>query len=222
MKMSLEKIAEKVGSILDKRNINNIPCEVGLILDGSGSMSSDYNNGTVQEVVERVLAIAMKVDRDKKVDSWIFADNFRANETVTMENIAGYVDKYAIKNWSFGGTSYSPVLKAAIDSFFPAKGLFSVFKKKLDAPVLLIFITDGDANDNSKTNEVIKEATKKNVYIQLLGIGTGSSFSYLKETAEKYDNVGFLPIKNVSNIPEEDLFDGLLSDDFATWVKKFK
>lgn len=222
MKISLEKKQDTVKSILEKRNINDIPCEVGLILDGSGSMQYEYSNGVVQEVVERVLAIAMQVDRDKKVDCWTFANKFRANTTVTTSNIEDYVDKYGIKNWQFSGTSYAPVLKAAIESFFPSKTLFSFFKKKLDAPVLLIFITDGDTDDESKTDNVIEEASKKNVYIRLMGIGSGSSFSYLRKTAEKYDNVGFLPIQNISKISEEDLYDGILSDDFAQWVKKFK
>ena len=65
-------LSKKVEFVLEKRNIPNLKCEVAFVSDVSGSMHSFYSNGTMQSVYERIFAISLKCDQDKKVDSFIF------------------------------------------------------------------------------------------------------------------------------------------------------
>lgn len=229
MAIDLAKKAEKAKIVLAKRNINNIPCEVGLVTDCSGSMEHNFSSGAVQEVVERVLAIAMNVDRDQKVDSWVFDTRVKKVETVTPDIIDGYVNKHVLKKCGWGGTNYAPALSEAMENFFPKKssgggflsGLFNKGPQPIDAPAFIIFITDGDNGDKRDTIKVIEEAQKYNIYFQLVGIG-GGSFPFLEKLANDYPNVGYANLTSIRDIDDEDLFELLLNDEFAGWVSQFR
>lgn len=65
---SISLLKKNVGVILEKKNLNNVVARVGLVLDISGSMRKLYKNGTVQNVVERILAVASRFDDDGQLD----------------------------------------------------------------------------------------------------------------------------------------------------------
>lgn len=46
MAIDINKRVETVGIVLEKRKMNNIPCQVKLAIDKSGSMQNLYENGT--------------------------------------------------------------------------------------------------------------------------------------------------------------------------------
>lgn len=227
MTLSLEKRAEKVGIVLSKRNINNVKAQVKLAIDRSGSMNTLYNNHTVQDVVERILAIGMKVDMDKVIDVWAFHHGVHECKSATVDNIEHYVDREIVRKVSSGATSYGPVMEAIITSSTEVKkvgflgGLFH--KKEVPKPadpVLGIFITDGQSDDEGRSEKLIKDSQDKDIYWMLVGIGE-SSFPFLKKLADKYPNCGYTPITDIAKIDDDDLFELLLCDEFAEWVKKF-
>lgn len=53
------------------------------MLDVTGSMRTLYKNGTVQEVVERILAVASKFDDNAALDVWVYDHEFSRLPTVT-------------------------------------------------------------------------------------------------------------------------------------------
>ena len=57
-------LKKKVRIVLEKKQIQHVTAKVGLVLDISGSMRKLYNDGTVQKVVERILAVASQFDDD--------------------------------------------------------------------------------------------------------------------------------------------------------------
>lgn len=59
---------ENVKQVLEKKNIRGVKARVGLVLDITGSMRALYKNGTVQKVVERILAVAHEFDDDGVLD----------------------------------------------------------------------------------------------------------------------------------------------------------
>ena len=79
--MSLEKImldkapklvnlAKKATMSLEKRQLQNLTAKVALVSDATGSMNRQYREGDVQEVVNRILPLAVSFDDDQQLDCW--------------------------------------------------------------------------------------------------------------------------------------------------------
>ena len=80
-KVSLEKImldkapklvnlAKKATMSLEKRQLQNLTAKVALVSDATGSMNRQYREGDVQEVVNRILPLAISFDDDQQLDCW--------------------------------------------------------------------------------------------------------------------------------------------------------
>lgn len=220
MAIDINKRVETVGIVLEKRKMNNIPCQVKLAIDKSGSMQNLYENGTVQDVVERVLAISLKVDQDGTVDVYAFHSSTKEVKSVTLPLMENYVKKEIVDKVGWGGTSYAPAFKAIVESSKAKKGLFGFGAKPAD-PTLAIFITDGENDDESAAEKIIKETQSENIYWLLMGIGH-ANFRFIEKLGEKYPNAGFVPITDISAIDDDDLYSAMLNEELATWFQKFK
>lgn len=227
MAIDLSKKKEAVGIVLTKRNLINPPsCEVGVAIDISGSMQHEYSSGTVQEIVERILALALRFDQDGKLDFWTFANGKDYIGTVSEDQIENYVQRKVLNNplvTKWGGTDYSPVLSDIYNKYFGSgKGFMSIFGKgkKTTSPVIIFFITDGENSDRSEFEKLLKDFRSQNVYIQIIGIGR-ASLHYVKKIAEQEPNVGFDQIFDVSSLSDEQMIEKMIPQEFADWVKKF-
>lgn len=225
MAVSLDKKIEAAKVVLTKRQLLTPPqVDVALAIDISGSMQDEYQDGLVQEITERCLALALNFDRDRKLDVWTFNTSTQYVGDVTEQKFEGYVNREIlnsskIKKW--GGTSYSPVLKSVRDKFFggTVSGIMSMFKKKnTTSPVFLMFITDGDNNDHDEFEKILKQLRSDNIYIQMVCIGN-DNFSYAKRVADAEPNVGFCEIRNVKALNDEQMMEKLVSDEFVNWAK---
>jgi hypothetical protein len=234
MSIDLEKQVKKASIVLEKRGIAKIPCQVKLAIDKSGSMDSLYRANVVQKVVERVLAISMNVDMDGTVDIWAFHNDSLPAKAVTADKIDGYVNREIMNKFNWGGTSYAPVMedilqescgsnmqkaKSFLGGLFGKPSTTAVNVAGAD-PILAILITDGENDDKSSTEDVIKNSQGQNIYWQLIGIG-GSRFPFLDSMGEKYPNCGFVGIGNIDRIDDEDLYSAIINEEFASWIKKF-
>ncbi len=122
-----------------------------------------------------------------------------------------------------GGTSYAPVLKSILSNFGSSSG-FAGFGKKSADPVYLIFITDGSNDDKSASESVIREMSKKNIFVQFIGIGS-DRFDFLQKLDDlggrDIDNTDFKSVNDISNISDSDLYE-LLMDEFPGWMEEAK
>jgi hypothetical protein len=132
-----------------------------------------------------------------------------------------YIQKFLsdVRSIYGGGTSYASALKLIRDDIKPSSGFLGFGKKKAAGPTYLKFITDGDTGDEAETEKLLKELGDNNVYIQLIGIGRGSSFSFLRRMADKYDFVGFVTFPNLEQTTDEQMYEALLGDEFCEWIK---
>jgi hypothetical protein len=226
MAIDLGKQSEKVKFALSKRKINNIPCQVKFVMDCSGSARWLYTNGTIQKVTSMIFPIAFTVDMDKLLDFFIFDSGCKQiDKPVDASNFESYIETQVMKQAGWGGTNYAPFVKAVIESSKPEpakKGLFGFGSKaaKPADPVLAVAITDGANDDEYAAEQTFKEAADKNIYWMLVGVGN-ANFSFLEKMAKKYPNVGYLPLTDLSVVSDDDLYDGLINDEFAAWVQKF-
>lgn len=241
MSINLEKRAEQVKIILEKRNITKIPAvRVGMAVDTSGSIRDMFNDGSMQKTVDRLLAVAMKFDDNGELDMWHFNSVFSQLPQATKEDYETYVKNKILNNGSvrlWGGTTYGDVINDVVKYYFgsstkPAEktGLLGgLFGKKAAAPVvnsaagipaMCFFLTDGACQDQAAARAALREAKQHNVYWNLIGVGDPSEFRLLQEMADELPNVGFLNLKSLS-MTDEQIYEALISEEFCTWIKKF-
>ena len=237
-------LSKKVEIVLTKRNLTNVKAQVGVAMDISGSMQKLYSNGTVQLTMDRLLAVACKFDDNQTLDAWTFSNGYDAIKPITPDLFSVYVQQHILDNRKvakWGGTNYAPVIQAAIEHYgfeAPAApstggGFFSMFKKP-DAPAhvsiptpstvnappaFLIVVTDGENSDAQAARRVFEAAAKYDIYIEFVGIGN-TDFRFIEEVADEYPNVGFVAIRDLESMSDETLYDSLVNNEFAEWIKQ--
>ena len=220
---SLIDLSKKVSIVLEKRNAINIKAQVGFVFDGSISMRKWYK-GIMQEITNRVQAIAVKFDDNQTLDAWMFTTEAFELKPATPGMFGKYVDEYVLPNKGmWGGTNFSPVLRMVRDHYFGGN-IASGFLKSIVGsvgkdPVYLIFETDGDNGDEEATEEILESLASKRIYIQFVGVGTDTTFEFIQRMAEKYPHVGFVDLSNPTSVSDEQMYEKLLCEEFITWMK---
>ncbi len=202
---------------LEKKQLTGITARVGIVLDITGSMKKLYNNGTVQEVVERILAVASKFDDNGTLDVWVYDNEFSRLPSVTEQDFGRYVFTQIINNreiHKFGSNNEPPVMEDVIHKYTK--------EEKDGSPVFIIFINDGGVV--SQTRKVIRAASDLPIFWQFVGIGN-SDFKVLKELDTMkdrlVDNANFIHLEQIERVSDEELYDRLLNE-FPLWLKAAK
>lgn len=219
MTQALNIHLEKVGYT------DGVEAKVCIVMDGSGSMTGMYRNGTVQGLVNRALVIGDRFDDDGTINVFDFSDgdDHRQLPDATQNDFGTYMEDKCMIG---GGTDYSPVIKRVEEFFYKgekgSKGFLGFGKKAPTAPegrdgngdnfpVYCIFITDGETWHEGEDKKVIQKILnkRKDMFIQFVGIGN-SSFKFLRTMASSIDNCGFADVTDFNNTTEEELLRKLL------------
>lgn len=211
--IDLQKKSVKV--VLEKKNLEKVRARVGLVLDITGSMRNLYKDGTVQKVVERILAIASQFDDDGLLDVWVYDNEFTRLKPVSERDFEGYVNRIILEDdlvHKFGRNDEPPVMKDVLRKYLeeePSKD-----------PAYIVFINDGGCKKTIKP--IIVNSAKYPLFWQFVGIGNGN-FDFLKRLdmmeGRMVDNANFLHIEAIDKISDHELYDSLLNE-FPSWVKE--
>ncbi|WP_054941969.1 vWA domain-containing protein [Paenibacillus ihuae] len=203
---------------LEKKQLTGVKARVGIVLDISGSMRDLYTRGVVQEVVERILAVAAKFDDNGSLDVWVYDNEFSRLPSVTERDFGDYVKTHILKNQSthkFGRNNEPPVMEDVIRKYTKED-------KKDTTPVFIIFINDGGVL--KLTKKVIMKAAVQPIFWQFVGIGD-SDFEVLEGldnmTGRVVDNADFVHLDRIEEVSDEELYDRLLNE-FPSWIKAAK
>lgn len=199
-------------------SFENHKAKVAVVLDYSGSMSNQYRSGKIQNLLTRLMPLALKFDDNGELDVWIFDDKYERIESMTLNNFDTFVKNEILSlNRHMGCTSYSPVLKDVLKKYFKEDVATS------DIPSFVIFITDGSNDDKRETDKVIIKSSHKNIFIQFVGTGEYEEFSYLRKlddlSGRPVDNTGFIRVKDMHGLGDEELFNMLL-EQYPDWLKE--
>ena len=220
MKIDMSKHTKNLNTVLidmsksGKTNMTNHVARVALAMDYSGSMSNMFRNGSVQDVITRLLPIALKFDDNGELESWLFSEGQEKLSPITASNYENYVRNVMMRSgMDMGGTNYAPVLKDMVKYYKD--------KYPSETPSFIMFITDGDNWDETATNAVIRELSNYNIFVQFVGIGYGSSFHYLKEldnlSGRTHDNTGFISVKDMNKLDDQQLYTEMLRQ-YNAWL----
>jgi hypothetical protein len=229
---ALVNLSKKASFSLSKAGLEDVKARVALVLDHSYSMSGEYANGSMQNLAERVLALATQLDDNGEVEYFIFDNNADFLGEIELSNYAGAVDKLR-RGHQFGGTDYSSGINTVVDHYFGGGArtgrLGKLFGKKSTdvdtaTPVFAIFLTDGATANESGASQAIKDASNHPIFWKFLSIGS-DSFRFLEQLDDmpgrRVDNADYKPVGNLSNLKDAQLFD-LLLDEYSTWITAAK
>ncbi|MDM5157081.1 VWA domain-containing protein [Bacillus sp. DX1.1] len=208
---------EAVRVVLEKKKLTGVVAKVALVLDISGSMRTLYRNGTVQEVVERILAVASQFDDDGALDIWVYDNEFSRLPAVTEKDFAGYVEKHILNNNSihkFGRNEEPQVMEDVIQKY--------TMEEKSEEPAFVIFINDGGCKKGIQ--KPVVSSSNKPIFWQFVGIGNGK-FDVLRKLDEMdgrfIDNANFFHIRDIEKTTDETLYNQLLNE-LPLWIKEAK
>ena len=225
VKVSLEKKLEKapklvslakpLGVELKKKNLETLVARVGLVMDISGSMTARFKNGTVQEIVNKTLPLAVQFDDDGELDCWYYGTTARRMDSVNLDNYT----KAVPKEWKqlmleLGGCNNEPVvLRMVLDTY-----------RDTQLPVYVLFITDGGVSKKSEIQKIITEASKLPIFWQFVGVG-GSGYGILEKLdsmkGRYVDNAGFFALDDFKKVSNEALYARLL-EEFPKWLQTIR
>jgi len=218
----LVSLAKKAAVSLDKHRLATTKARVALVLDASGSMTNQYKKGKVQELLNRILPLAMHFDDDGQIDTWVFGEKSMALPAVTASNIRGYTENIA-GGWKIWMHRTAPSINnepAALRDVIQHYALSS----SSAPPVYVIFVSDGGVSQDRVISQIIKDAANQPIFWQFVGIG-GRNYGVLERldsmTGRVIDNAGFFAIDDLNSLSEEALYDRLLQE-FPQWLKEAK
>ncbi|WP_434679715.1 VWA domain-containing protein [Pseudomonas sp. R1-18] len=215
----LVSLAKKAQVSLEKARLTDTKARVGLVLDASGSMNAQYSRGHVQEVVDRLLPLAVHFDDDGALDCWAFGARPQQLSSVTLGNFKDFIgtDHGGWKQWDLGArvNDEPKAMRMVID----------YYKQSGDkTPVYILFISDGGVHENSKITKLMIEAARLPIFWQFVGLG-GRGYGILEKLDDMdgraVDNCNFFALDRLDEIPEEKLYD-LLMEEFPDWLKAAK
>lgn len=206
---------------LEKKNLQETVARVALVMDISGSMYGTYSDGTVQEIVNKIVPLAVQFDDDGELDFWYYGDTFSRMAPVTLQNY----EKAVPDDWENlmeelgSGTNALEVMEDVVANF-----------RKEKIPVYVIFVTDGAISSNVK--DLMIDASKLPIFWQFVGIGgTGllsrlfGGYGFLEKlstlSGRYVDNANFFALDDFKKVDNAELYSRLLNE-FPNWLKEIK
>jgi stress response protein SCP2 len=168
-------LVKRAGISLEKKGLSDHRARVALCLDISASMTRLYRSGTVQQLCERVLGMAVQFDDDGMCDVFTFGTGGYEEGPLDLRNHQGWVDQLTRRRQLEGGTNYNLAMQAVRRHYFPDAGggpRSSPLANPL--PVYVMFVTDGQTTDQQGTRNQVQWSSYEPLFWQFMAIGQSS------------------------------------------------
>lgn len=230
-RLSLRK--EQVAVSLSKHGASGVTARVILVLDASGSMAFLYRDGVVADVVERMAAVAAQLDDDGEMQAWTFASNAARLPDLRLGDLPDWLRlhvrvgelslfrrKKPRKDLVPGQVDMRSVGIQNEEQKAIAQVREYVRENPAAAPTLVLFFSDGGVYRNAAIEQELREAVEEPIFWQFVGLGR-SNYGVLERfdtlPGRRVDNVGFFAVDDISSVPDQELYDRLLSE-FPSWI----
>ncbi len=236
-------LTKRAAVSLDKRGLGEHSARVALCLDISGSMHGLYRSGKIQKLAERILALGLRFDDDGEVDVFLFGKDAHSAGGLGLANHASYVPDLLRQFKLEGATYYGKAMQLVRQHYFGTSELRHAPHGQ-PLPVYVMFVTDGRTMDEQVTRDQLIASSYEPLFWQFLAIGTsshavtagappkkasrwggarssGGEFQFLEELDEMggrhVDNANFFAVKDPAAIPDDDLYE-LLMSEYPGWL----
>ena len=233
----LVNLVKSAAVSLEKAGLGQHRAKVCLVLDISGSMSTLYRKGLVQQFAERILALGCRFDDDGEIDVFLFGRNVHQGAPMGLSNWSNYIRQVIDKHPLEGDTRYGAAIETVRRHYFPdSRGGERKTALKAKVPVYVMFVTDGSTSDKPLTERQLRWASREPIFWQFMGIGKGrkskskalasfadSDFPFLEKLDEldgrMIDNADFFAVSSPDEHSDGALYD-LLMNEYPQWVKE--
>lgn len=231
-RLSLRK--EQVAVSLSKRGATGVRARVVLVLDASGSMAFLYSRGVVADVVERMAAVAAQLDDDGEMQAWTFASHAARLPDLRLGELPEWLRLHVrvgeISLFRRGKKPRRGLEPGQVD--MRTVGIQNEEQKAIAqvreyvrqnpaaAPTLVLFFSDGGVYRDAAIERELRAAVEEPIFWQFVGLGR-SNYGVLERfdtlPGRRVDNVGFFAVDDISTVPDQELYDRLLSE-FPSWI----
>jgi stress response protein SCP2 len=232
-KLSLRKQA--VAGVMLSKGIADVRARVIVVLDASGSMAKLYPE-TMQNSVERVVAVAAQLDDDGRMEAWRFASKPGQLPTLELRQLPQWLAHCVVLDGLFGRLGGKKQTAA------PASGLPELKKvgiqneeQKVIAevrafvrenptpdPTFVLFFSDGGVYRNKQIEHELIGGQREPIFWQFIGLGSKNGYGVLERfdtlPGREIDNVGFFAIDDIDRIDDSVLYERILSE-FPQWLR---
>jgi hypothetical protein len=171
----LVDMVKRAGVSLQKHGMDTERARVALCLDISGSMSRLYRSGKVQQLCERVLALAVQLDDDGQCDVFTFGTGGYEEGPLDLRNRERYIDNLISRRRLEPGTNYGLAMQAVRQYYFRDGGGGPRSAPRPDQlPVYVMFVTDGHTTDEQGTRNQVTWSSYEPLFWQFMAIGQSS------------------------------------------------
>ena len=235
----LVSLVKHAGVSLAKVGLSAHRAKVALVLDISGSMSSLYKKGLVQQFSDRILALGCKFDDDGEIDVFLFGSKVHQPAPMSLANAGTYIQNVIARHPLEGDTRYGRAIEAVRKFYFPDGGAGERRGPVKGAmPVYVMFVTDGSTSDQPLTEKQLRQSSHEPIFWQFMGIGKGrkskakrlfafadSDFPFLEKLDQLdgrlIDNANYFSVASPDEHGDAALYD-LLMAEYPGWLKLAK
>lgn len=216
---ALISLAKKAQISLEKKNLTQLKAKVAVVLDVSGSMNGQYSRGRVQEVLNRLIPLAVAFDDDGDLDVFAFGAKPVQLTPATLSNYSDYIDT------DHGGWRKWSVGSRVNDEPKAMRMVMDFYRQSADkTPVYILFLSDGGVHENRAITKLMMEAASQPFFWQFVGLG-GSGYGILEKLDDLpgriVDNCSFFAMDDLHDLSEEVLYDRLM-EEFPDWLRDAK
>jgi stress response protein SCP2 len=224
-------LVKKVQVSLEKQGLTNDSAKVALVLDISPSMMNLFQDGSVDELVRRILALGLRFDDDGQIDVFLFGKDAFDYGSVDLNSYRSFVQDMLRRYGYSGGTYYGKAMQLVRETYRSQPDFGRL-------PIYIMFITDGGTADPAVSERHVIESSHEPFFWQFLAIGQapsgqkkqsrwsrifGSGFDFLEKLdnlpGRLIDNASFGLIESPRAISEDEMFD-MLMEEYPTWVRQ--
>lgn len=205
--VDMVKKFDRAGVSLSKRGLDGIRAEAVMLLDHSGSMVRDYENGTVQTLVERALGFALQIDSDGTIPVYRFDTGVRDAIDVTIDNYKTITRSKLYQQERMGSTNLTAALREVLK-----------LAKTTQSPLFVIVVTDGQPNETTGVTQMVQELAGYPVFLKFLAIREVPYLQQLDDMGGRLiDNADAKFISDPAGMPDLAFADSMV-DEWDTWI----
>ncbi|QNJ57155.1 hypothetical protein L3Y21_gp114 [Gordonia phage Rabbitrun] len=201
----LVKRFDKSGISLSKRGLDGIRAEAVMLLDHSLSMEYDYENGSVQAIVERALGFALQIDVDGTIPVIKFDNRAHKPVDVNLTNYQAVVRNSLYSRRNMGSTNLTAALAE-----------LKAISRQSDSPIFAIVVTDGEPNDTVSSEALVRELEGYPVFLKFLSVRPVEFLDKLDDMSRALiDNAD---AKSITGTESDLEFADKMVDEWDTWI----